>query len=351
MNRIVSIVMWGFLLSCSSAYSADTDQALEEAYCKAVSGDVRPVLSVFDSIENVAQGEYADLYEKYRKRFVTAEERIEFDDPFITQLYDLYTAYWRSSLLDPASEKRAGKTLISGLARLAKSEGRKTPLSEYLKGPNTDRLGAFLIETARKKGYHLLLGRTAPLWELMIWKKEEAETYSVEIPSGNFPVKVVFLQDFLLYGWLGYATFDTKHTGGWANADAIYRVSEKPGPDDEWFQASLLGHEGQHVSDKKRYGDLPGWILEYRAKTTELLLSDKTRPGLLKAFRQEAKDDATVPHVYASYRLLTGLMEKLEGDRGTASLETFRFEDYPREKINEALGRLLDESTRSLASL
>jgi hypothetical protein len=100
--------MWVFLLSSPSVYSADTEQALEDAYCKAVSGDVRPVLSVFDSIENVTQGEYADLYEKYRKRFVTAEERIEFDDPFITRLCDLYTTYWRSSLLDPANEKKAG---------------------------------------------------------------------------------------------------------------------------------------------------------------------------------------------------------------------------------------------------
>lgn len=160
MNRIVLMVIWLFLLSSPSVCSADTEQALEEAYCKAVSGDVRPVFSVFDSIENVTQGGYADLYEKYRKRFLSAEERIEFDDPFITRLCELYTAYWRASLLDPADEKKAGKTLLSGLARLARSEGRETPLSEHLKGPNADRLGAFLIETARKKGYHLLLGRT-----------------------------------------------------------------------------------------------------------------------------------------------------------------------------------------------
>ncbi len=350
MNRIILVAITVLLCFCYLVYGygADTEKALEDAYCKAVSGDVRPVLSVFDSVENVTQSGFAGLYEKYRKRFVTAEERIEFDDPFITRLYDLYTAYWRASLLDPAREKKAGKTLLSGLARLAKSEGRKPPLSEYIKGPNADRLGAFLIETARKKGYHLLLGRTQPLWELMIWKKEETETYSVEIPSGNFPVKVVFLQDFLLYGWLGYATFDKKHTGGWANADAIYRVGEKPGAYDEWFQASLLGHEGQHVSDKKRYGDLPGWIFEYRAKTTELLSADQTFQGLLNAFKQEAKDDASVPHAYASYRLLTGLMGKLKEDQEAASLETFRFEDYPPEKMNEALKRLLDESTRSL---
>jgi hypothetical protein len=72
---------------------------------------------------------------------------------------------------------------------------------------------------------------------------------------------------------------------------------------------------------------------------------------LLTAFRQEAKDDTTVPHVYASYRLLMGLMGKLKEDREAASLETFRFEDYSPEKMNEALKRLLDESTRSLASL
>jgi hypothetical protein len=348
MSRIILIAIAILLLSCPSAYSADTEAALEEAYCKAVSGDVRPVFSVFDSIENVTQSGYADLYEKYRKRFVTVEERIEFDDPFITRLYDLYTAYWRSSLLDPGSERKAGKTLVSGLARLAKSEGRETPLSEYLKGPNADRLGSFLIETARKKGYHLLLGRTLPLWELMIWKKEEVETYSVEISSGHFPVKVVFLQDFLTYGWLGYATFDKKHTGGWANTDAIYRVGEKPGADDEWFQASLLGHEGQHVSDKKRYGDLPGWILEYRAKTTELLSADQTFQGLLNAFKQEAKDDASVPHVYASYRLLMGLMKELKGNQEVKPLSAFRFEDFSQEETKKALKRLLDESTQSL---
>ena len=93
MNRIVLLVIYVLLFHCYSVYGNDTETDLEKAYVKAVTGDVRPILSFFNSVEDVNQSELAELFGKYEKRFITADEQIEFDDPFITSLYCLYATY------------------------------------------------------------------------------------------------------------------------------------------------------------------------------------------------------------------------------------------------------------------
>lgn len=346
---VFAISVW--LIPCSLVLGDDFKTQLDKAYGKAVAGDVRPILSVLDSIEDVDQSDYAGLHEKYQKRFVTADERIEFDDPFITRLYAHYTAYWRSSLLDPESERASRKVLVAKLDKLSKEKGRKAGLGEVFAGPSLDKLEASLIEAARKEGYHLLMGRTSPLRELLIWTKEEKENYQIKLPSESFSVDVVFAQEFLSYGWLGYATFNKSHTGGWNNVgDTIYRVSAKPEEDNEWFRVSLLGHEGRHVSDRKRYEGLDNWIGEYRAKLTELLLAEKTFWHLLQQFRNEAQDTPSVPHSYASYRLLNDLAGELSEEQEPKSFQTFRFEDYAMEVLKPAIEHILDRSTKSLES-
>jgi len=340
--------MLAFLLPYTAVLGNSTKAEYERVCSKAVAGDVRPILSFLDSIEDVNDSQFAELHEKYKKRFITAEERIEFDGAFITSLYNLYTTYWRTSLLDPKSDKKAKKTLVSELAKLAKTKGYKSTISESLFGPNIGKLETFFIKTAKERGHHLLMGQTLPLRELMIWKKEEKETYIVELPIDSFSVNVVFLQEFLSKGWLGYATFNKSHSGGWYKGDTIYRVGGKPDENNEWFRVSLLGHEGRHISDEKLYGTLDSRILEYRAKLTELLLAERTFWHLLNQFRNEAQAPGSSPHSYASHQLTYDLMGELTQGKETRSLHTFRFEDYSEERLKDVMKLLLDKSTESL---
>ncbi|UCG49086.1 MAG: hypothetical protein JSU94_04750 [Phycisphaerales bacterium] len=348
MSRTFLLVIYVVSFQCSSAAGNSIKTELIKAYGKAVSGDIRPILSVLESVEDVNQSEFSALREKYEERFITADERVEFDDPFVTNLYGLYTAYWRSSLLNPKNERKAGKILVSGLYRLAKSEGYKATLFESFIGPNIKKLELFLGIAARGKGYYVLMGRTPPLRELIIWTKEEGQTYEVELPSESFSVDVVFVQGLLSRGWLGYATFDKSHAGGWCFGGPIYRVGPKPGDNNEWFRVSLLGHEGRHMSDGKRYEKVDGWILEYRAKLTELVLAETTLWNLLNQFKSEAQDDISIPHSYASYQLINDLMGELAQGQKTESFHTFRFTDYSKDRLKDAAELLLDKNTKSL---
>lgn len=335
-------------MQSSFLYGNDQVGNLDNVYPKVVAGDIRPILSYFQSIKNVNQSEFADLYNKYEKRFIKANEQNNFDDPLITNLYDLYTTYWRASLTNPDDEKKARKDLLSGLISLADSEGRESSIFEYIIKPSFTDLEKFFIQTAIKRGYYLLMGVTMPLRELMIWRNEVNKNYSVKLPSESFSVNVIFAQNFLSKGWLGYATFDVKHTGGWQRGDTIYRVGGIPEDNDEWFRVSLLGHEGRHISDLKKYGKLDSWLLEYRAKITELILAEDSFWLLLNSFKDEASDDMSIPHAYASYRLINDTIEELNGEQKASPFKAFPFENFSKDKIKTALENIFGRNTKSL---
>lgn len=351
MKRTILVIIFAFLLQSFLLYGNDQVWNLDDAYSKAVAGDIRPILSFFQTIKNVNQSEFADLYNKYEKRFIKADKKNYFDDPLITNLYDLYTTYWRVSLTNPDDEKKARKALLSGLINLANAEGRESSIFEYIIKPSFTDLENFFIQSTKKRGYYLLMGVTTPLRELMIWTNEVEKNYIVKLPSESFSVDVIFAQNFLSKGWLGYATFDVKHTGGWQRGDTIFRVGEIPEDNDEWFRVSLLGHEGRHISDLKKYGKLDSWLLEYRAKITELILADDSFWLLLNSFKNEASDDISIPHAYASYTLINDTIEELNDEQKVASFETFPFVNYSKEKIKNALENIFDRNTKTLQNI
>jgi len=87
---------------------------------------------------------------------------------------------------------------------------------------------------------------------------------------------------------------------------------------------------------------------EYKTKLTKLLLAKKTFGNLLSQFRNEAQDIRSIPHCYASYRLLNDLVGELSEEQEPESFRTFRFEDHSREILKSAIERILDRSTKSL---
>src|SRR5207248_4598254 len=116
---------------------------------------------------------------------------------------------------------------------------------------------------AQNRGFHALLGVTAPLRELMLWKKQTVEQRQVRLPEGPYSVKITFLDDFALRGWGHYATCRRRSTGGWATEDGLFAVVPAyKSLDDETFSVRFLAHETQHFADKHNFGDLESWELE-----------------------------------------------------------------------------------------
>ncbi|MGH8081554.1 MAG: hypothetical protein ACREP7_13350, partial [Lysobacter sp.] len=79
----------------------------------------------------------------------------------------------------------------------------------------------------------------------------------------------------------------------------------------EDFQASFLGHEAQHFADLKRWPDMLPWVLEYRAKLTELYKSDKTHGTLLDKFYRSRDDEPDHPHPYSNKRVIADIIAKM----------------------------------------
>ena len=222
--------------------------------------------------------------------------------PLSASALTLYRIYWRAALLAPPSRAAGEEELRRGLAALLGAAPTAT----------MDDIETALTARLEAEGVHALTGVTAPLRELMLWRRQTEEDRAVTLPEGVHRTHVVLLDDFLSYGWAGYATCDRSITGGWVRPDGIYAVRPGWGDlNDEHYLVSFLGHESQHFADKERFGELASWELEYRAKLAELALADRTLSQLLDAFAHNQGDDMAIPHSYANKRVLAALRRRL----------------------------------------
>jgi hypothetical protein len=222
--------------------------------------------------------------------------------PETARVLAIYRAYWRRALLNPAARAAEEERLRRDLAALLGA----APASDMTEIENR------LTARIEAEGLHVLVGVTPPLRELMLWRSQTSETREVALPEGAHATRVVMLDDFASFGWLGFATCERNYSGGWVRPDGIYAV--RPGWDDlndETFLVSFLGHESQHFADKENYGELASWEVEYRAKLTELALADHTQARLLDAFAHNQSDDIAIPHSYANKRVLAALRLRL----------------------------------------
>ncbi|MDF2873093.1 MAG: hypothetical protein K0R05_4668 [Anaerocolumna sp.] len=116
-----------------------------------------------------------------------------------------------------------------------------------------------------------------------------------------------------MLSWLHFATFGKYHTGGYAKPEGLYYVVPPDGKFDKnapSFQVSFLKHETRHLRDYKEFPELKGWILEYRAKLTELIHHPNPVELLIKFDRQKSEDQDN-PHVYASLLLINHILPLL----------------------------------------
>jgi hypothetical protein len=230
-----------------------------------------------------------------------------------------YQDYWWTTLREPAQRASHEAGLLAALRALLGDAGRSPK--------DLDALEDVLQAELAKRGYHVQLGKTSPLRDMMLWRRQTTREFDVALVDGPYRVRAELLDDFVTIGWAQFGTCGRTANGGWATKDALYAVLPryKEGIEGDGFQIVFLGHEAQHLADQNRYPGITDWELEYRAKLAELAratgaLSQKRLLGMTTA--QGNSPDAA--HPYANTHVVRDLTTKLGQAPDTVPVEALQ---------------------------
>ena len=334
---------WLILFTCSAVAgakeSAPVDAVAEfrAATGVALQADLKSALPHLARIRaEDLSGEKLTTFLCMRDRFVGHKPVKDDDaiDPSTAKVLAAYRGYWTRVMLGSTSAAEAEPVLASTLAKL---------LGESTGSPAMDALEPILQRKLEAHGYHALFGVTAPLREFMLWRKQSDETYDIDLPGGREAVHVTMMDDFVSYGWLGYATCDYYHSAGWAKPDRLFAVRSAYDLDSEEFRVSYLAHEGQHFADYRRFPALAQPELEYRAKLVEVATAKTTLYDLLAGFTANGGDSREAPHPWADRQVVTRLAAKVLGGK-PPSAEAWKAVSI--EQLNAAAHELLEQDNR-----
>lgn len=293
--------------------SAEAKAAIDASTSEILKGNSAPAL---DALRAVPADAFAPADAAYRACMFERFERtsppattVAVEDAFVADVLGLYQHYWWQALATPAQRKPLTDRLERDLRSLL---GARATAAKDM-----EALEALLTTELQARGYHAQLGRTPPLQELMLWRRQDTREYRVDLPEGPQTVQVDLLDDFVSRGWSSYARCERGSAGGWATDERLYAVvpsyTKDGGLESEAFKVVFLGHEAQHFADQNRYPDMPSWELEYRAKLVELAQAEQVSGKRLRSFITAQGDDPDSPHTYANKRVVAALAARLGG--------------------------------------
>lgn len=305
-------------------------------------GDVNAACSTLLAWEN--RPAWADrLQQQLQQRFREQRpDRWSTKDPWIRQVLSSYATYFRDVLTGTLSADLATDALLR----------RLIPLSQVADSASLDQVESALQAELGQRGVFFQGGLTPPFYGPYVWQRTEERDYRVALPDGlSQSVRVYFLHDWLMRGWLHYASCGLFGAAGWAKPDGLYCIfpAYRSGLSSRQFTVSFLQHEAQHLNDYRSYAVLPNAVLEYRAKAVELIYRSDVR--LLQRFAAQSSPDPTVPHAWAAYCLRRDLAWLLTGQRGAKPEDS-----SPAERKRAALecyrmsSRALQRALRQLAA-
>lgn len=250
---ILAVVCGGATVAHSQTKDAESSQkaaaGIDRATGLALQGDTASALKAVSKLPASSfTGKDATFLSCMKNRFGATKQPISdlaVTDSWVATLATNYIAYWRHALSQPKERESAERDLRSAISKLL---GRPV-----INDDEFDTAENAITNEAEKRGFHVLLGRTPPLRELMLWKKQTIEQRQVELPETRQSVTVHFLDDFVLRGWGSYATCERRSAGGWATDKGLFAVA--PAYDslqDETFSVRFLAHESQHFATSRR---------------------------------------------------------------------------------------------------
>ncbi len=327
------------------------DPKFNQCYSYALQGDISKALAHIRQFHDFQLSpEQIELKQKFIVRFQDNNEEFTYNtkDNSILELIEIYRSYWNEVLLKKAPSDTAEKKLREKVSYyiytdyfVNLNEDEKKVHNEF-----PDYLRVYLKE----RGCNSATGKTAGIYDLLLWTKDTHSDYDVTLPEGKVTVKVVFMDEVVTMGWEDYATFGKFYPGGWATDKELYCVRSAYDTASENFKISYLQHEAQHFSDYKIFPKLSGPDLEYRAKLVELSYAKETLFHLINFFIKTSKYYRNNPHGFGNFCVVRDLSKKIFGAKEADEIitEIEKWKEVPVEKINTAAKELLAQNTAAL---
>ncbi|QSE98956.1 hypothetical protein [Fulvivirga lutea] len=320
----------------------------KKIFAYGLDANVQPALNILDSISYSQLNDEDSIFKyEFEQRFKYENDRGKYqvDNEKIDQLYSMFRSYWRQSMLNPEETfdgQLAGQVVPFLLRNFPEMQGKR---------PSRDSIGFILSSFITSEGLHTRskVDRVGRLPDLPIWQNEQDTLITVNLPEESFEVEVVFMQDFISYGWSSYATLNNRRSGGWAEQNKLFCAIKLYDLNSEDFRVSFLAHEARHLVDMKLFPKLKSPDLEYRAKLTELILAKETLFDTVESFINDANANSENSHPLANYYVIHHLSKKLFSEDFCSDLS--KWKKIKVKKINQAADDLLKENTAKLTSL
>jgi len=319
-------------------------------YIQALQGDCKKAIETAEGFaDSTLSEEQITLKKKFISRFKSNDDTYIYNtkNAAILNLIEIYKPYWRSILLKEMDTESAENVLRTNVTEylytnhFAKENIEKQKVYDDF----TDYVQTFL----KAHGCNAATGKTAGLYDLLLWQSENHKEYSTKLPETDVTVNIVFMNDVVTMGWEDYATLGKYYPGGWATDKELFCVGSAYDTTSENFKVSYLQHEGQHFADYKVFPKLSGCDLEYRAKLVELTYADVSLYNLISFFIKNSNYDKNNPHSYAAFCMMRDMSKKIFNENETIT-DNERWKEIPKEKINAAAKELLFEHTKNLHS-
>jgi hypothetical protein len=198
----LAIVRGARVQTPSASSNSKGTAAIDRATGLALQGDAASAVKVLaETNATLFAGDGSGFRTCMRNRFGAAPQplaNLTIADPWIATLADNYVTYWQHALTKPNERDAAEQVLRTATGKLL---GHSITNDGEFDSAEDD-----ITSEAGKRGFHVLLGRTPPLRELMLWRKTTVEQRQVNLPETQQSVTVNLLDDFVLRGWGYYAT-------------------------------------------------------------------------------------------------------------------------------------------------
>jgi hypothetical protein len=347
MKKMITVAVVAVLFAGNAVSDEVEDTVLlKQVYSSVLSGKISKAIELLSAAEDKLTEVEQELKQGLTRRFLTNAEVYPETSGLLGELLKIHRSYWIKVLTGKWSVERGKRELFKGLKRAANSRGK---MFGAFTEERYDDVADFLVSELEKEGIHSIMGTVSPYGDIIAWKTQYEKGFKVSLPEGIVQVKVVMMDDFVSFGWIGFATLDHKSAGGWAKEDLLYAVASKYDFESEDFKVSYLAHEARHQQDFLRYPNIEDGEhepeLEYRAKLTELIMSEETTHDLITAFQRQAKLGRVSSHAHASHFAVRNIGKMLSENTGSVPSDWVSIQP---DSIRRAAQVLLDQSTRIL---